>query len=115
MKYITSLTGLEFFSFHGLYAEEKLLGAKFMVDVSVEHQIDKPITSIDEATNYEVIFNTVKAEMAKPQELIETVAQHILTVLKREFPTSGKIEVTIHKPNPAGVFKSGVASVKISG
>lgn len=115
MKYITTLTGLEFYSFHGLYAEEKLLGALFQVDIAVECELDKPISSIEEAINYEVIFNTAKAEMAKPQDLIETVAQNILSTLQSSFPQAQQITVTIHKPNPAGVFKSGVASVKMSG
>jgi dihydroneopterin aldolase len=115
MKYTTLLTGLEFFSFHGLYAEEKMLGGTFFVDVSVECEIDQPISSIENATNYEIIFNTVKAQMTIPQELLETVAQHIIVVLKHEFPRAGSVEVTIHKPNPAGLFKSGVASVRMSG
>lgn len=111
MKYITSITGLEFYSFHGLYAEEKLLGAQFLVDVRVSSTIDKPINSIDEAINYEIIFNTAKAAMALPQLLIETVAQQIVSELKGFFLNADTIEVTIHKPNPAGAFKSGMASV----
>ena len=102
MKYITSITGLEFYSFHGLYAEEKLLGALFGVDVSVECEI-----------NYELILNSVKTQMAIPQDLIETVAQYIISDLKLAFQQAQHIEVTIHKPNPAGLFKSGVATVKM--
>jgi dihydroneopterin aldolase len=113
MKYTTALTGLEFFSFHGLYAEEKVLGAKFLVDVSVECEINKPISSIDEAVNYEIIYNTVRSQMAIPEDLLETVAQKIIDVLQQEFGQAKRVEVTIHKPNPAGTFKSGVASVTI--
>ena len=113
MKYITSITGLEFYSFHGLYAEEKLLGALFGVDVSVECEIEKAITAIDEAINYELILNSVKTQMAIPQDLIETVAQYIISDLKLAFQQAQHIEVTIHKPNPAGLFKSGVATVKM--
>jgi dihydroneopterin aldolase len=58
---------------------------------------------------------TVKAAMAVPQELLETVAQNIIVVLKQEFPKAKNIEVTIHKPNPAGLFKNGVASVRMGG
>jgi dihydroneopterin aldolase len=115
MKYTTALTGLEFFSFHGLYAEERLLGAIFRVDVTVECEIDKPISTIEEVVNYEIIFNTVKAQMAVAEDLLETVAQKIIDVLKREFSQAKQVEVTIHKPNPAGTFKSGVASVTIGG
>jgi dihydroneopterin aldolase len=92
-----------------------LLGALFGVDVSVECEIEKAITTIDEAINYELIFNLVKNQMGIPQDLVETVAQHILSDLKQAFHQAQQIEVTIHKPNPAGSFKSGVASVKVRG
>lgn len=114
MNYTTTLTGLEFFSFHGLYAEEKVLGAKFLVDVSVECEINKPISSLEEAVNYEIIYHTVKSQMAVAEDLLETVAHKILDVLKKEFAQAKRVEVTIHKPNPAGTFKSGVASVTLS-
>jgi 7,8-dihydroneopterin aldolase/epimerase/oxygenase len=114
MKYITSLTGLEIFAYHGLYPEERAMGALFLVDVSIEREVSQPIHSIEEATNYEILLQTVKAEMAKPTDLIETVAQLILDALKESFPQATSLSVTIHKPNPAGVFKSGVASVTLS-
>lgn len=114
MKYITALTGLEFYSYHGLYAEEQILGQLFKVDMKVTIDIDKPITYIEDAVDYEILFNTAKEEMAVSQELIETVAQRILARLQNHFVTATSIEVTIYKPNPAGVFKSGVASVTIS-
>lgn len=114
MKYITALTGLEFYSYHGLYAEEQVLGSKFRVDVKVTMDIDEPIATLDDAVNYEILFNTAKEEMAVRQDLIETVAQRILTRLQEHFGKPSSIEVTIYKPNPAGVFKSGVASVTFS-
>ena len=86
---------------------------KFLVDVSVECEINKPISSIDEAVNYEIIYNTVRSQMAIPEDLLETVAHKIIAVLQMEFSQANHIAVTIHKPNPAGLFKSGVASVTI--
>jgi dihydroneopterin aldolase len=114
MNYTTTLTGLEFYAYHGLYPEEQVLGQLFGVDVKVILDLDKPISSLEDAVNYEVLFNTAKEEMAVRQELIETVAQRILKRLHKHFPSAITIEVTIHKPNPAGVFKSGVASVTLS-
>lgn len=114
MKYITALSGLEFYAYHGLYAEEQILGQKFKVDVKVTMDIDKPITHIEDAVNYEMLFNTAREEMAVRQDLIETVAQRILARLQKHFGAAPSVEVTIYKPNPAGVFKSGVASVTIS-
>ncbi|MES2559909.1 MAG: dihydroneopterin aldolase [Bacteroidota bacterium] len=114
MKYVTSLTGLEFYGYHGLYAEERVLGANFTVDMKVTLEISKPIENLEDAVNYEILFNTAKEEMAVRQDLIETVAQRILARLQEYFGKPTAIEVTIYKPNPAGGFKSGVASVTFS-
>ncbi len=114
MQYTTSLTGLEFYAYHGLYVEERVIGATFRVDIKVEQEIDKPIQKLDEAANYEVLFAIAKEEMAHTQELIETVAQNMLQRIKILYTHAQRIEVTVHKPNPAGLFKSGEASVTFS-
>ena len=114
MKYTTALTGLEFYGYHGLYAEEQVLGQLFMIDMKVTIDLDKPIATLEDAVNYEILFQTAKEEMTTRQDLIETVAQRILTRLQEHFGKPAGIEVTIYKPNPAGVFKSGVASVTLS-
>ncbi|MES2780318.1 MAG: dihydroneopterin aldolase [Bacteroidota bacterium] len=114
MKYTTALKELEFYGYHGLYAEEKVLGGNFRVDMKVTMDIAKPIATLDDAVNYEVLFNTAKEEMAVRQDLIETVAQNILNRLQEHFGKEGRIELTIYKPNPAGLFKSGIASVMLS-
>jgi dihydroneopterin aldolase len=114
MNYITSITGLAFYAFHGLYREERIIGANFKVDVKVVVEIKTPISTLENATNYELIYSAVEEEMAIAQDLIETVAQNILIKIKQHFPQAERVEVTIHKPNPAGVFKSGIASVTIS-
>lgn len=111
MKYRTNLNNLEFFAYHGLYEEEKVFGGRFFVDVSLEMDTNAEIVALDQAFNYEIIFSVAREEMAQRQDLIETVAQRILGRLSHEFKNSTHIEVTISKPNPAGLFGSGVASV----
>jgi dihydroneopterin aldolase len=110
MRYETVLKGLKFRAFHGVYEQERLMGGVFRVDVSVIRTIEQPITTLEQATNYEIIFEVVSSEMKATKELIESVAQGILYRLNNQFP-DGQISVTIHKPNPAGLFKSGEASV----
>lgn len=111
MQYITTLTGLQFFAYHGLYPEEQQLGQNFTVDMQVSMQIDQPISHIEEAINYELLHRIATEEMANRADLIETVAQRMIHRLKQTFTNTTRIAVTIHKPNPAGMFKSGVASV----
>lgn len=112
MRYETALTGLEFYSYHGVYAEERRIGALFYVDLKVTREAAQPIQTLDEATNYELLFHMAKTHMARPEALLEVVAQRILNDMLETFP-GADLEVSIHKPNPAGVFKSGTASVKL--
>jgi dihydroneopterin aldolase len=114
MRYKTSLTSLEIFAYHGLYEEEKVLGATFLVDASIEYEVSKSITSIEEATNYEIMFKIIHETMSIRQDLLETVAQLIIDALRKAFTGTQHIEVTIHKPNPGGLFKSGIASVTMT-
>jgi dihydroneopterin aldolase len=114
MKYQTALNNLEFYAYHGLYKEENLLGGRFLVDVLLETETNSKILTINQALNYEIIFSIVKEEMEERRELIETVAQSILSELTKAFTDVDHIMVTISKPNPGGLFGSGVARVSFS-
>jgi len=116
MKYKTSINNVEFFSFHGLYPEEKLTGGKFIVDAIVELEIDDhaSMKRLTEEINYELLFSIVKSEMEKPRDLIETVAKSILDHIGSRIHHVHFAEVKIEKLNRGGIFKSGSASVSLS-
>jgi dihydroneopterin aldolase len=113
MRYQTALNNVEFFSFHGLYPEEKLIGGKFSVDVLVEQEIDdqSSMKRLVEVVNYEQLFSIVKKQMEHPRDLIEAVAKCILDDIASRIHKTQFIEVKITKLNPGGLFKSGSASV----
>jgi dihydroneopterin aldolase len=116
MRYKTSINQVEFFSFHGLYPEEKLTGGKFIADVSVEQEVDDKasLKRLVEVVNYEHLFTIVKNEMDQPKDLIETVAKNILDTLGSRIHYIKTAEVKITKMNPGGLFKSGSASVTLT-
>jgi dihydroneopterin aldolase len=115
MKYQTTIKNLEFFAYHGLYEEEKVLGGLFLVDVLLETEVNREILTIDHALNYESIYKVAAEEMKNRQDLIETVAQRILIRLTEVFREQlVSISVTVSKPNPGGLFGSGAASVTFS-
>ena len=111
-----SLNKLLFVGYHGLYPEEKLTGGKFIVDVTVELEVDDKasLKRIVEVVNYEQLFSIVKNEMDQPKELIETVAKSILDTIGSRIHHIKIAEVKITKLNPGGLFKSGSASVCLS-
>ena len=116
VKYKTAINDVEFFSFHGLYPEERLIGGKFIVDAIVELEIgdDASLTLLTEVVNYELIFSIVEKEMDNPRDLIETVAKSILDHIGSKIHHVQFAEVKIAKFNRGGTFKSGSASVSLS-
>lgn len=117
MKLQTALENLEFFAHHGMYSEEKERGGVFKVDLWIDEEVadDKDLKVIDNLINYENLFEIVQEEMLIKRDFIEDLAKTILQrvsnlLIDREVI----IKVKISKPNPAGKFGSGSASVTMS-
>jgi 7,8-dihydroneopterin aldolase/epimerase/oxygenase len=94
------LHNLLFHSFHGLYAEEKKIGATFEVNVDVDLEMAEAITHIDQTIDYVSIYNIVSDKMKQPAELLETVAENILETIFKKDKRIKKIIVSIFKINP---------------
>jgi dihydroneopterin aldolase len=99
-EFTIELKGLQFFSFHGLYEEEKKKGGEFRVDLSVKISEQKHITGIDQTINYENLFTIIKTEMNQPRELLETLTQMIAEKIYTRFPSVKEIDLRIEKINP---------------
>ena len=109
-----SLNKLRFFAYHGLYAEEKKVGATFEINLSVSFSANDKITDLDETVNYEKLYALLKNEMQKPRELLETLAMEITQAIHLSFPSLKKIEITITKLQVPLVGFTGNVSVKYS-
>ncbi len=96
------LEGMEFFSYHGCFQEERIIGTKFVINLIVELTTDKAEISdrLEDTLNYSAIYQIVKQEMEKKSYLIEHVARRIITALIHEFNQIGHIEIKISKLNP---------------
>jgi len=111
-EFIIELKGLQFYSFHGLYAEEKKVGGEFVVDVlakldSSHHEV----SSIKETVNYAEVFEIIKKEMDQPRELLETLTQSIAKKIHDKFSSIIEIEVrVIKKVPPIAGFNGTVAA-----
>jgi dihydroneopterin aldolase len=80
----------------GLYAEEKVTGNTFEIDVDLFLPDKQPWPFAD----YSLIHGIVAGIFQPPGELIETFVQHIYDALAKEFTIAEKIKVTIRKLNP---------------
>ena len=111
-EFTIELKRLDFFSFHGLYEEERKVGGEFIVDLSAKYTPEqKAITSLDETINYAALYEIVKEEMNKPRDLLEILAQCITEKIQQTFPLIKEIKIRIEKKNPPIVGISGNVTV----
>ncbi len=96
------IEAMEFYSFHGHYKEEQIVGNKFLVDLMLETDMDIPSKTDDlhDAVNYQVAYKLVKREMEKKSKLLENIARRILDAVYAELPGISRATVTIRKMNP---------------
>lgn len=96
------LKGMKFFAHHGCFHEEKIIGNHFVVDFSAEMEVGKAAASddLDDALNYQLIFDIVKEEMAVSSNLLEHVGGRIVARVVKSFPQIRSGYVAISKLNP---------------
>jgi dihydroneopterin aldolase len=116
MNLQTALENMEFFSYHGLYPDEKVKGGKFTVAIYIDEQCadNKEFKGINEVINYEMVYEIVKKEMDISRDLIEEVASNILRKINMTFSSVENITVYITKHNPASNFNGANAKVRLS-
>lgn len=108
------LNQLRFFAYHGLYPEEKKIGAEFEVNLEISYSPPEKITALDETVNYEKIYELLKSEMQKPRELLETLVMEVTQVIHLSFPSIKKTDISITKLQVPIVGFNGNVSVKYS-
>ena len=114
---------MRFFAHHGCFAEEKTIGNYFIVDFAAETDMTVASESdnLEDALNYQLIYDIVKEEMAVPSNLLEHVAGRILRHFRRMFPeitsatvSISKLNVSISKLNPPLGGEVGASRVTMS-
>jgi 7,8-dihydroneopterin aldolase/epimerase/oxygenase len=107
------LEKLRFYGFHGLYAQEKKLGAWFELDITLDWpDTDQLITHLHQTINYVAVYDLVKERMDQPTELLETVAMELVQVLKAQFPELTAISIRVAKINPPLLNFQGTVAVE---
>ena len=83
---LIQIENMEFYSFHGHFREERIVGNKFIVDLTVETDMDVPSSSdnLKDAVDYQKLYLIVKAEMEKKSYLLENIAGRIITAVYSE-------------------------------
>ena len=99
---LIAVEGLQFYSHHGYYKEEQVLGGKYIVDIYLKIDFDEAAETDDlkKTINYEEVYQLTKQEMEVHARLIEHVCKRILDKIKLRYPNLQYIKVRVSKHNP---------------
>jgi len=110
------LEGMEFFSFHGCFKEEQVIGTKFKIDLLIEVDTEEAEKEDDlsKTVNYLTVYQLVKKQMEIKSKLLENVAKRIIDELYSKFPEIKHIKIKVSKLNPPLGGKLSSVSLTIS-
>lgn len=99
---IVEIEGMRFYAYHGHFEAEQIVGNEFLVDLSLETDCSAAAASdnLEDALNYQAVFDTVKKEMQVTSQLLEHVAGRILDALFAKFSVIHKARIKVSKLNP---------------
>jgi dihydroneopterin aldolase len=113
---IIALEGAEFFAYHGFYAEERKIGNKYRIDISVS--TDVSLASADdnlkETVNYEDLYAIISQQIQIPSQLLEHIAHRIIEETYKKYPHIEWVEVSVSKFNPpiGGVCHRAIITIR---
>jgi len=110
------LENMEFFAHHGCFSEEQVIGNKFIVNLKIitEESQSQITDNIDDAVNYQTVYNIVCREMKQTSNLLENVCQRIIDSVYAETKNIKNVTVKVSKLNPPMGGKIGCASVTMT-
>jgi len=96
------IKGMKFYARHGHFKTERVVGNHFEADVILETDCTRAAESDDlnDALNYQVVYDLVKEEMKITSHLLENVAKRILDSIYNRFPGTVHAKVKVSKMNP---------------
>lgn len=102
------LSNLSFFGYHGVLAEESVLGQKFFVDIEMfmDLKLAGETDNLDYTVNYAKVYDIAKEYCeGRPFQLIEALAHNIAMKILKNFPVE-EVMVRIRKPEAPirGIF-----------
>ena len=98
------LCGLLFHARHGVYAAERELGQKFIVDVRLSLPLSRPALSgaLSDSVDYGAVYRAVKRVVETEQyALLEELGWHIIASVMADWPAVDSVHVRVKKPHVA--------------
>ncbi len=103
------IEAMEFYAFHGCYEQEKVVGNRFLVDLSydVDMQAASQSDSVTDCVSYLDVYATINEQMMIKSDVLESVASRILCAIKEQYPQilSARVKVSKCAPPLGGFIK----------
>ncbi len=114
MEVTIEINRMSLYARHGVMAQERVVGNTFEVTAHLRY----PLTEGDDIArtlNYAEAAEVIKAVMAEPAELLETVVKRLKDALLARFPaiTGGMVKVAKLSP-PIPGFEADSVAVKLA-
>ncbi len=99
---LIEIESMEFYAFHGHFKEEKIVGNRFLIDLTIEADLEKASKTdkLEDTVDYQAAFRIVKEEMEKKSNLLEHIGGRILDSIYSNLKGVNKVTVRIRKMNP---------------
>ena len=99
---VIAIEGMEFFSYHGHFEEETVIGTRFIIDLYLETETSAAEKSdkLEDTVNYQEVYSLIKEEMKTPSHLLEHIARRALNAVQTRFPEIELLEIKLKKMNP---------------
>ena len=96
------LRGLRFHAFHGVMAQERMVGNDYEVDLRLRVNVERAMLSDDVAdtVNYAEVYQLAKQVMGEPRNLVEHVAARIAQAILGKWSQVDEVNVCLTKRNP---------------
>ena len=97
------LHNLEFYAYHGLLPQERVVGGHYRVDV--ELSLTPPLRAltedvIDDTVNYAEVYALIRQQMEQPVNLLEHLVHRITHGLYEQFPQIQAVKLSVTKVTP---------------
>lgn len=97
------LHNLEFYAYHGLLPQERVVGGHYRVDV--ELSLTPPLRAltedvIDDTVNYAEVYALIRQQMEQPVNLLEHLVHRITKGLYAQFPQIQAVKLSVTKVTP---------------
>lgn len=109
------LKDIRLYAHHGVLPQERIVGAYFIVNVSVEVDFSMALGTddLDGTISYADIFDLVRREMEVPSNLLEHVAGRIGKAILANFDAATAVDIELLKENPPIGADRGEAGVSV--